>query len=470
MFHKATTSLAKQLDPEGDLIPVHCLLDQNHFGPLCLVQKKCKDPWWRKSRYHKTDYKLHDVLLTGEPASQDIYDSDSFTIVDHVDGKLEGDVTAAIDLATVEIKSSSSMSHARSVKVKKRHVGAQILDSLHGKSKINLDHPLIKQSEKFRRDLYVVTETVETVEAAEFRDSSKTEGSILAELRLKTKFTGLRDSKKAVIVPKACTLAFRVKRLLIREGSLGLSIFPDDQRQTFRSRICGYQADTMWIEGSMKKCQLRDIKIPECVYVESKRKHQLIEIKQECAMFLLLSKDLCGKFLNGFLAIIRNNDLLQELELQLEQALDGINTIKLKTSRPELQELVDNLQDSTGAIFTDIAESVLYFLQALDELSESELMLLEESVERKIVPKQTALVQCILEEYDRNEEGKLTIETQKFSPFIEDELDITEAMIELCGVTVQRSGGSLLVTGNPDPFLALSALYVALYVLKILSE
>ncbi|XP_015279010.1 PREDICTED: gasdermin-A [Gekko japonicus] len=452
MFHKATKSLAKQLDPEGDLIPVRCLLDQNHFGPLCLVQKKCKDPLWRKSRYHKTDYKLRDVLLTGEPASQpDIYDSDSFTIVDHVDGKLEGDVTAAIDLATVEIKSSSSTSHARSVKVKKRHISRQVLDSLHGKSKINLDHPLIKQSEKFQRDLYIITETVETVEAAEFRDSSKTEGSVLAELRLKMKFTGLRDSKKAVIVPKACALAFRVKRLLIREGSLGVSIFPDDRTQTFRSCKPGYQSDAVRID------------------MRSKTKHQLMEIQQECAPLLSLSTDLCGKFLNGFLAIIRNNDLLQELELQLEQALDGINPIKLKTSRPELQELVDNLQDSTGSICTDVAGSVLYFLQALDELSESELLLLEESVERKIVPKQTALVQCILEEVNSNKEWKLTIETQKVSPFIEDELDITEAMIKSCGVTVQRSGAGLLVTGNPDAFLALSALYVALYVLKILS-
>ncbi|KAL8175937.1 UNVERIFIED_CONTAM: hypothetical protein K2H54_015148 [Gekko kuhli] len=195
-----------------------------------------------------------------------------------------------------------------------------------------------------------------------------------------------------------------------------------------------------------------------------------MEIQKECAPLLSLSTDLCGKFLNGFLAIIRNNDLLQELELQLEQALHGINPTKLKTSRPELQELVDSLQDSSGVIHPDIAESVLYFLQALDELSESELLLLEESVERKIVPKQTALVQCILEEVDSNKEGKLTMETQEISPFTEDELDITKAMIKLCGVTVQRSGAGLLVTGNPDSFMALSALYVALHVLKILSE
>ncbi|KAL8175939.1 UNVERIFIED_CONTAM: hypothetical protein K2H54_015161 [Gekko kuhli] len=222
MFHKATKSLAKQLDPDGDLIPVRCFLDQNHFRPLCLVQKKCRNSWWQKSRYQKTDYKLPDVLLPGEPASQpDIYDSDSFTIVDHVDGKLEGAVNAVTNLTPLELKSTASMSHARSVKVKKRHIGAQVLDSLHGKSKINLDHPLIKQSKKFQKDLYIVTETVETVEEAEFRDSSKTEGNILAELPLKTKFTGLRDSKKAVIIPKACALAFRVKELIIQIQAKG---------------------------------------------------------------------------------------------------------------------------------------------------------------------------------------------------------------------------------------------------------
>ncbi|XP_060111236.1 gasdermin-A [Heteronotia binoei] len=453
MFHKTTKSLAKQLDPEGDLIPVRCLVDQNHFRPLCLVQKKSKVPWWQKDRYHKTGYSLLDVLLPEEHASQpDIKDEEPVTIVDHMDGRLEGDLTAPSDLAILEIKSSASMSHARSVKVKKRHIDAQVLDSLNVNSKINLDHPLINQSEKLQRDLYIISETVETVEAAEFRDSSKTEGSILTELRLKAKFTGLRDSKKAVIVPKACTLAFRVKRLLIREGALSILIFPDDPRQTFFSSKDKYQADAGMRFGGSKKV------------------NQLMEIKQECVPLLSLSTDLCGKFFNGFLVVIRNSDLLQELELQLEQALDGINPIKLKTSRPELKELVDNLQDPDGAICSEVAESVLYFLQALDELSESEMLLLEESVERKIVPKQTALVQSILEEKASDKEGKLIVETRKVSHLIEDELDITEAMIKLCGLTIERSGAGLLVTGNPDAFLALTALYVALFVLKNLSE
>nr|XP_056719874.1 gasdermin-A [Euleptes europaea] len=453
MFHKATKSLAKQLDPEGDLIPVRCLVDHNHFRALCLVQRKSKSPWWQKHRYHKTDYKLHDVLLPGEhPAHLDICDSDPFTIVDHVDGKLEGDVSVVTDLATLKVTSSANLSHARSVKVKKRHISPQVLDSLNGNSKLNLTHLLIQQSEKFQKDLYVITETVETVDIAEFKESNKTEGNILTELRVKMKFTGLRDSKKAVIIPKDCILAFRVKRLLIRKGSLGISIFAEDPRPTFDACKIEYQADVVSVD------------------VESKRKYQLMEIEQECAPLLSLSTDLRGKFLNGFLAIIRNNDLLEELELQLEQALDEINPMKLKTGRLELQELVDNLQDPTGAICRDIAESVLYFLQALGELSESEMLLLEESVERKIVPNQTALVRNILEKHFSNEKGTLITDTQEVSPFIEDELAITEAMIKLQGVTVQRSRARLAMTGNPDAFLDLSVLYVALYVLNLLSK
>ncbi|XP_054849624.1 gasdermin-A isoform X2 [Eublepharis macularius] len=476
MFHKATKSLAKQLDPEGDLIPVYCLLDQKHFRPLCLVQRKSKNPWWQKGRYHKTDYKLLDVLFPGNQSAQlgflspDIYDSDPITIVDNVDGKLEGDVSVTTDLATLELKSSASMSHARSVKVKKRHISSHVLDSLNGDSKISLDHQLIKQSEKFRRDLYVVTETVETVEEAEFRENSKTEGSILAELRLRTKMTGLRDSKKAVIVPKDCILAFRVKRLIIRGESLGISIFPEDPRLTFQSCKGGYLADgaTQQITESGHMEITRGGK-PHLV-VKSKREHPLKEVEQECAPLRLLSTDLHVKFLNGFLAVVRNNDLLQELELQLEQALDGINPIKLKTHRPELQGLVENVQDSTGAVCPAIGEAVLYFLQALDELSESELLLLEESVERKMVPKQVPLVHRILENDFSNKKGTLTIDTQKEFAFIEDELDIMEAMIKLSGVTVQRNGASLAMTGNPDAFLTLGALYVVLYVLNLLSS
>ncbi|XP_048373069.1 gasdermin-A3-like [Sphaerodactylus townsendi] len=205
------------------------------------------------------------------------------------------------------------------------------------------------------------------------------------------------------------------------------------------------------------------------VVIEKMMGTEQMEIEEACTSLLSLSTDLTETFLHGFLAIIRNNDLLEDLELQLEKALDEINPVKLETGRPELQELVDNLQDSTGAICRDIAEPVLYFLQALEELPRSEMLLLEESVERKIVPKQTALVQHILEHDFSNQEGTL-IDAQEVYSLIEDELDITEAMIKLSGVTFQRIGASLSVTGNPDAFLALGSLYVALYVLSLLSK
>lgn len=81
-----------------------------------------------------------------------------------------------------------------------------------------------------------------------------------------------------------------------------------------------------------------------------------------------------------------------------------------------------------------------------------------------------AKVQDILEDAVSNKEGKLIIETRKVSAFNEDELDITRAMIQSCGMTFQRSAAGLVITGKPGAFLTLTALYVALYVLKILSE
>uniref|UniRef100_A0ACB8EUU4 Uncharacterized protein n=1 Tax=Sphaerodactylus townsendi TaxID=933632 RepID=A0ACB8EUU4_9SAUR len=133
MFHEATKSLIKQMGPEEDFIPVRCPADHKHFRVLYLVQRNSKTPWWRKNHYYKTDYKLSDVLLPGQhTAKLDICDSDTFTIMDHVDGKLEGDVGVATDLGTLKLTSSASTSHARTVKVKKRHVSSQVLDSLDG--------------------------------------------------------------------------------------------------------------------------------------------------------------------------------------------------------------------------------------------------------------------------------------------------------------------------------------------------
>lgn len=65
MFKRVTQSVANQMDPGGDLVPVHSILDHEHFRPLCLVRKKRKAIFQPCCRYKQTGFRLEDVLLPG---------------------------------------------------------------------------------------------------------------------------------------------------------------------------------------------------------------------------------------------------------------------------------------------------------------------------------------------------------------------------------------------------------------------
>ncbi|XP_072860331.2 gasdermin-A [Pogona vitticeps] len=485
-FHKTTKSLAKQLDPEGELIPVHSIIDQSSFRPLCLVQRKLKTSSWQTCRFRKTDYKLYDILLSEDiPAELDVQESVSITIVDQIDGTLEGAMGEPLNIMTVDIKGSASMSHTRTVKVKKIHICPKVLDSVIEKAKIKMDHGFIEQSKRLQRNLYVITEAIETTEEARFEEASKMEGSIFYKTCVKMHLMGTRKENKALIVPKSCILAFRAKRLqLLRGGSIGISYYPDDKTKTFD--ISYYSDDKTKMFGASRTimCASRnrsiDLRINGFEMMKGKRrtfqtdegykKDDLqMEVQQECMQFSLLARDLCSRFLTVFLAIMKDNEkhLLQTLEFQLEQALEDRLQFKLKTDEPELQDLVVNLLDSSGAIIVDLVEAVLYFLQALDELTELQLWLLAESVEKKIVSKEVTLVKSILDHKFSKKGGSFTIDVQSLT---EEELNITGAMIEMSRVTIQKTGLSLVLTGEAAALSDLNALYVALYVLSLLSK
>lgn len=68
MFKRVTQSLVNQLDSEGDLVPVHSILDNQHFRPLCLVTKQRKTMFCQSPRYRQAFCRFDKLLL---PAGDD---------------------------------------------------------------------------------------------------------------------------------------------------------------------------------------------------------------------------------------------------------------------------------------------------------------------------------------------------------------------------------------------------------------
>ncbi|XP_062840067.1 gasdermin-A isoform X2 [Anolis carolinensis] len=446
-FHKTTKSLAKKLNPEGDLIPVRSIIDNDHYRPLCLLYRKANSSWWKTKSFRKSEYKLTDVLCFGDHAIKlDVKDGGQFDIEDRVDGTLQGEFSGR-DIAPIEAKTNSIITHVMSVKVKKIQLCPTILNSVK-KVKINMDHEFIKQSKKHDYNLYIVTEAIEAVEEAHFEESSEMEGSIFYEAYVKMGLKGSSKSKKAIHIPKSCILAFRAKKLQVAKESLGISYYSDEKSGT-------------WFSSGIKTVRIKPE--PETCTLSSKE-NMWMEVQVECEQFSFLSAKLRGLFLSGFVAVMRNKDLLQKLAFQLEEALQVSGQCKLKADEPELQNLVENLQDCSGVIITELAEAVVYFLEALDELQEQQLMLLEESVGKNIVSMQLELVENILGNILSNDKMKFTADAQLLP---KEEMIITGAMIEMSGVTIQKNEAHLTGTGEPE---ALVPLYVVLYVLNLLTQ
>ncbi|XP_013929683.1 PREDICTED: gasdermin-A [Thamnophis sirtalis] len=455
-FYNATKSLAKMIDSQGDWVPVPSLIDHNNFRPFCLLQKKKKTSWWQSCPFHKTEYQFHDLLLSGNDTSSLVCNnSDLLTLEVTIDGTLKGDISGITD---TEIATNVSISYETSVKLKKIHVPIQDLDSLMKEKKINNEHPFIKQSRKLQRNLYVITASAESVEMTKFEESNKLESSIFHKAHVKLSLKGARDKKKIITIPKGCILAFKAKKLFIEEGTVGISYYSTDKLGTFGKRLEG---------GGISSYST------DKIGAFDNRKNLRKEVEEEYVPFSLMSSNLRGKFLTSFVVLMKKSEPLEELEeleLQLEQVLEDPEQFRrLNMAKPEFKNLMDNLQDVKGAIDTELAEATLYFLQALAELTEVQIMLLVESMEKKIVSQQLNLVGGILDKYFWNEKHNFIVEVQELP---EEEWDITEALVkEISEISIQRS--ECTVTGSVHPSAlpsALPALYVALFGIDLLSK
>ncbi|NXC00927.1 GSDA3 protein, partial [Orthonyx spaldingii] len=99
------------------------------------------------------------------------------------------------------------------------------------------------------------------------------------------------------------------------------------------------------------------------------------------------------------------------------------------------------------------------------ELMEDQLLLLLESLERKIVSQQLKLVRTHIALGSFRGEEPFPVDAGLLSFPQEEEQELTMALVELGGVQLQEDGSA--VPGD-RPFEAMAALFVALYTLNLL--
>ncbi|XP_066061463.1 gasdermin-A3-like [Chamaea fasciata] len=441
MFKKITKFIVNEMDPSKELVPVESIAHNEHFRPLCLLIKKRKskrvfhpDPY-----YQHTRFTLHDVLLPGKEGKsiESIHqDSSQFTLTQTRADQADGDLRISVDPASVGLKGAASLSNEFSIKPEKKSVSLQSLEELRRERQVNMDHSFILQLRRTDTNLYVVTETLEASEEAVYKESTKASGGFMAKFYATLFAKTTRENNQGIVIPKGCTLAFRTTQLHIKDGAWYLGHIP------------------------------MEVMVIRSLQALSGKKIAEKEVKYSCRIFLELSSDLLSIILNTIKAVMRDKNLLEELSQKMEEVPEQNDGYELKTESPDLQGLFSTLQHSPRDSVLLLAEGITYVLDALRELMEDQLLLLLESLERKIVSQQLKLVENLLKHDLKNGMWPFFLDARLLSFPHEEEQRLTIALVELSGVQLQEDGSAV---PRDQPFEAVAALFVALYALNLLS-
>ncbi|KAJ8781531.1 hypothetical protein J1605_011030 [Eschrichtius robustus] len=115
------------------------------------------------------------------------------------------------------------------------------------------------------------------------------------------------------------------------------------------------------------------------------------------------------------------------------------------------------------------APTHLFLCFSSPELSEAQQKLLVQSMEKKILPLQLKLMESTMEQnFLQDKEDVFPLQPELLSSLGEEELTLTEALVELSGLEVQRSGPQY--TWDAVTLPCLCALYAGLSLLQLLTK
>ncbi|XP_004684294.1 PREDICTED: gasdermin-A isoform X2 [Condylura cristata] len=442
LFENVTRALARQLNPRGDLTPLDSLIDFQRFHPFCLVLRKRKSTLFWGARFVRTDYTLLDVLEPGS-APSDPTDTGKFSFKNMLDARVEGEVDVP---KTVKVTGAAGMSRSSTLEVQTLSVSPKALESLHQERKLTAEHPFLKEMQNRGENLYVVMEVVETVQEVTLERAGKAEGCFSLPFFAPLGLQGSVNHKEAITIPKGCILAFRVRQLMVKgKDKWDIPHIYNDNMQTFPPGEKPEEEKFILIQAS------------DAGEVHEDFKTLKEEVQRETQEVEKLSQTGKSSLLSSLSKLLGKKKELQDLELTLEGALDKGHEVSLEALPKDV------------LLSKDVMGAILYFLGALSELSEVQQKLLVKSMEKKILPVQLKLVETTMEQnFLRDKEGVFSLRPQQLSSLGEEELTLTEALVGLSGLELQRSGPEY--TWDPDTLPRLCALYAGLSFLQLLTE
>ncbi|XP_021068382.1 gasdermin-A-like [Mus pahari] len=322
--------------------------------------------------------------------------------------------------------------------------------------KLSAGHPFLKEMRERKKNLYVVMEVVEAKQEVTLEQTGNANAIFSLPSFALLGLQGSMNHKEAVTIPKDCVLAYRVRQLMVCfNNHWDIPHICDDSMQTFfKPRAMPHSAMPHSAMPHIAK-PLRLPLSPAQMIFDFKTLKE--EVQRETQAVKKLSPVGRSSLLTSLSHLLGKKKELQELEQKLEGALDKGHKVTLEALPKEV------------LLSKDAMDAILYFLGALTELSEEQLMILVKSLEKKILSVQLKLVESTLEKnFLQEKEIVFPLQPDLLSSLGEEELILTEALVGLSGLKVQRSGPRY--TWDPDTRPHLCALYAGLSLLQLLSK
>ncbi|XP_051058426.1 gasdermin-A [Phodopus roborovskii] len=464
LFLRTTKSLVRELGRKGELVPVDSLSSSPRLRPFCLVRKKHRRYLWPwDTPLIPTDFSLLDLLEPGLPEPE-VNHSSPINIWD----KVAGELTAAVSLSAGlqgQVTGGSNSACISALAVQTLWVSPCTWEMLLERRKLRSPRPSFLQelqSRKERESLYVVTEAVETLQDAVLQSQGQTLGagqlSLLQLGHVQVQIQSHRDTEKVLSIPQGSILAYRVLQLVVEEDGWAVLYFPERKLYRDTRRGIAFSQDS----GEVSNLQS----------LQEQADGQLQDLAT-------LSSELRGTLLGALQELLQDRQALQELEDTLEQALDTGLLAQLKGSGGFVLSI---LQDSTGNLSRSRGKAILYILGALAALSEPQLCLLAQSIERRILSEELELVRAskkgvlgfrevasILEHYcNQMEETTCPLPTGVLCALKSEDVVILLSLVQSCGLELEQS--SCQLAWDPTVVPQLSALYGSLSGLQLLAD
>uniref|UniRef100_A0A8C9MCH7 Gasdermin C n=1 Tax=Panthera tigris altaica TaxID=74533 RepID=A0A8C9MCH7_PANTA len=298
-------------------------------------------------------------------------------------------------------------------------------------------------------NLYVVTEAVELINSTVLHDSSSVNvlGKCfipwMTSVKGQGQGEGLKVREKMLTLPEGTVIAYKKKQLIFENNDILIS--DDDTQKTFPEGEISISAPCILLPSFHST---------RIVYF--KQLHE--EIFQEMEALAQLSKDTQDSIFHTILNMLGNREALQDLTDTLDGSpldlLDDFGGTILNETQPDTRDL-----------WIQARFHIIYLLEAIMVLSDTQHDLLAQSMEKRILLQQQKLVRSILEpNFKYCWDIPFTLKPELLAPLQGEDLAITYGLLEECGLKMELN--SPRSTWDLETKQPLSALYGTLSLLQ----